>query len=179
VRNQPDAKHRVAVAVAATAVVAAAIAAIAAIATTGATATAVVAAAVAAAALVALVAVVVYLRDSGARGAGGQGGMFRSLRGLLSGVLRRTAWGGVDPTAAGLMVGAGWRLMRVAACMMPAAARRRWLAEAESFLVEAPPVLRRGAVGSYLAGAPQVIVVSWAARLARRARGILSGWVSR
>jgi hypothetical protein len=42
-----------------------------------------------------------------------------------------------------------------AAMLMPPAEGRRWLAEAESFLAEAPPALRRGAIGSYLASTPR------------------------
>jgi hypothetical protein len=172
VRNQPNAKLRRSAAIRAV---------ITAAATAGAAAGSVagVASAGVAGVAVAAVAIDVYLLDSGARDAGGRGGMFRSLRGLLSGVMRQAAWSGVDPADVGLMASVGWRLMRVAACMMPTAAGRRWLAEAESFLAEAPPVLRRGAVGSYLVGAPRVIVVSWAACLARRAMGILRGSASR
>jgi len=76
---------------------------------------------------------------------------------------------GTDP-AAGVTAGAGWRVMCLAARLMPPAVGRRWLAEAESFLAEAPPGLRRSVLSSYLAGAPQVIVVSWAAVVAGRAR---------
>ena len=60
--------------------------------------------------------------------------------------------------------------MRVAAGLMPRAAAGRWLAEAESFLFEAPAVYRRSAMRSYLITAPQLIAVSWAGALARRAR---------
>jgi hypothetical protein len=77
---------------------------------------------------------------------------------------------GAVPDRSALAAGAGWRLMRLAARLMPPAAGRRWLAEAESFLAEAPRVLQRGAIRSYLAGVPQVIAVSWASELARRAR---------
>jgi hypothetical protein len=58
---------------------------------------------------------------------------------------------------------------------MPPAAGRRWLAEAASFLAEAPPALRHGAIRSYLIGAPQVITVSWAGYLAGKARLTGSG----
>jgi hypothetical protein len=174
-RNQPAAKPRHLAAIGALIIVAATGAAVAA--STGVPLATV--ATIGAAVAVPIAVTIDILRDSGVRGTGDQGETSRSLPELLSGVLRRAAWGGVDPATAGLMAGAGWRLMRAAACMMPTAAGRRWLAEAESFLAEAPPVLRRGAIGSYLAGAPQVIVVSWAACLARRARGILSGPASR
>ncbi len=69
-----------------------------------------------------------------------------------------------------LAAAAGWRMMCLAARLMPRAVGRRWLAEAESFLAEAPPELRRRAINSYLATAPQVIVVGWASEAARRLR---------
>jgi hypothetical protein len=84
----------------------------------------------------------------------------RDLRGPL----------GATSAVSGLMAGAGWRTMRAAARLMPRAAGSRWLAEAESFLYEAPPIPRRGAIRSYLIGALQVIAVSWAGELARRTR---------
>jgi hypothetical protein len=64
----------------------------------------------------------------------------------------------------------GGRAMCLAAGLMPGAAGRRWLAEAENFLAEASPILRRGAIRSYLTGAFQVIAVSWASELSQRAR---------
>lgn len=94
-----------------------------------------------------------------------------ALSGLPAGAVWRAAWreavpgAGACPAASG-----GWRGVRAAARLMPPAAGRRWLAEADSFLAEAPPGMRRGAIGSYLAGAPQVIIMTWAAALARQAR---------
>lgn len=84
--------------------------------------------------------------------------------------VRRAVRHGSGQAESGLVAGAGWRAMRLAAWLMPRAAGRRWLAEAESFAAEAPPALRRGAIRSYLTGAPQVIMVSWAGDLARRTR---------
>ena len=94
----------------------------------------------------------------------------RNLRGR-SGVLIRHARGR-DATSAGsgLMAGAAWRVMRAAARLMPRAAGSRWLAEAASFLSEAPPAQRRRALRSYLTAAPKTILVSWASHLARRTR---------
>jgi hypothetical protein len=80
----------------------------------------------------------------------------------------RAAGRGAAPTAgAGLAARAGWRAMRITARLMPPVAGRRWLAEAESFLTEAPPGIRRRAVRSYLAGAVKVLIMNWAAALAR------------
>jgi hypothetical protein len=90
-------------------------------------------------------------------------------RALFSGT-RSIIGRGAVPSMAAMAAGAGWQLMCVAARLMPRAAGRRWLAEAESFLAEAPLVLRRGAPGNYLASAPRVIMVSWAGELARRVR---------
>lgn len=64
-------------------------------------------------------------------------------------------------------------VMRLAARVMPPAARRRWLGEAESFLYEAAPELRRRAGRSYLRTAPQVITAAWAAELARGSRALI------
>jgi hypothetical protein len=72
--------------------------------------------------------------------------------------LRRHSAAASDAAVDGL----GWRTMRVAARLMPPAAGSRWLAEARSFLVEAPPEMRRAAVASYLASASMVIVQAWA-----------------
>jgi hypothetical protein len=113
----------------------------------------------------------------GTTGIGGIGGVarlegkeFPRLRGLFSVAVRRAVRHGSGQAESGLVAGAGWRAMRLAAWLMPRAAGRRWLAEAESFAAEAPPALRRGAIRSYLTGAPQVIMVSWAGDLARRTR---------
>lgn len=99
-----------------------------------------------------------------------EGKEFPRLRGLFSVAVRRAVRHGSGQAESGLVAGAGWRAMRLAAWLMPRAAGRRWLAEAESFAAEAPPALRRGAIRSYLTGAPQVIMVSWAGDLARRTR---------
>ena len=69
--------------------------------------------------------------------------------------MRRAVKCGAGPVEAGFLAGVGWRAMRLAARLMPRAAGRRWLAEAESFLAEAPPVLQRAAIRSYLIGAPR------------------------
>lgn len=90
-----------------------------------------------------------------------EGKEFPFLRGLFSVAVRRAVRHGSGQAESGLVAGAGWRAMRLAAWLMPRAAGRRWLAEAESFAAEAPPALRRGAIRSYLTGAPQVIMVSW------------------
>ena len=74
----------------------------------------------------------------------------------------------VVPVAIGDVVSeAQWRALCLAALNMPPAAGRRWLAEVESFLTEAPPKLRLDAARSYLAHAPQFIVVSWITAAAR------------
>ena len=99
-----------------------------------------------------------------------EGKEFPFLRGLSSVAVRRAVRHGSGQAESGPVTGAGWRAMRLAAWLMPRAAGRRWLAEAESFAAEAPPALRRGAIRSYLTGAPQVIMVSWAGDLARRTR---------
>jgi hypothetical protein len=99
-----------------------------------------------------------------------EGKEFPRLRGLFSVAVRRAVRHGSGQAESGLVAGAGWRAMRLAAWLMPWAAGRRWLAEAESFAAEAPPALRRGAIRSYLTGAPQVIMASWAGDLARRTR---------
>jgi hypothetical protein len=99
-----------------------------------------------------------------------EGKEFPRLRGLFSVAVRHAVRHGSGQAESGLATGAGWRAMRLAAWLMPRAAGRRWLAEAESFAAEAPPALRRGAIRSYLTGAPQVIMVSWAGDLARRTR---------
>jgi hypothetical protein len=74
------------------------------------------------------------------------------------------------PPVSGPTAGAAWQVMRAAARLMPRAAGSRWLAEAASFLSEAPPAQRRTAFRSYLAAAPQTILASWAGHLTRRSR---------
>ena len=72
------------------------------------------------------------------------------------------------PVATSVMPAASWRAMRAASGLMPRATGRRWLAEAESFLFEAPAAQRLQATRNYLVIAPQVIALSWAAVLAQR-----------
>jgi hypothetical protein len=112
--------------------------------------------AVGAIAVVAIAVVIKY--RSGRPGTGGMGG--------IAGLLQRRGRG---EDRAGSCI-AGLVVMRAAARLMPPAAGRRWLAEADSFLFEAPSVLRRSAVRSYLAGVPAVITAAWAGELARRVR---------
>jgi hypothetical protein len=52
---------------------------------------------------------------------------------------------------------------------MPAAASRRWLAEADSLLFEMAAGQRRKAVRSYLLSAPRLLAMMWAGELSRRA----------
>ena len=55
----------------------------------------------------------------------------------------RHSAGSADP---GLIAGTGRQVLYIASRLMPPAAGSRWLAEAESFLAEAPPELRRAAM---------------------------------
>jgi hypothetical protein len=128
----------------------------------GATAVAAVASATATVAAV-IGTVIARIEDSGRAKPGSD-----SDRTLRSGwhIIRR----GAMPDCSALAAGAGWRLMRLAARLMPRAAGHRWLAEADSFLAEAPPSMLRGTIRSYLASAPQLIAVSWAGEAARRVR---------
>lgn len=59
-------------------------------------------------------------------------------------------------------------VLRAVARLMPAAAGRRWLAEAESLLFEMPAGRRGQAVRSYLRSAPRLAVMMWARRLSSR-----------
>jgi len=84
----------------------------------------------------------------------------RSLHGDRT--LRRDATEAPLDQVAGLEeAGFAWRLIRLCALLMPPAAGRRWLEEAQSFLAEAQPSWRRRAPGSYIASAPQLIFMSW------------------
>ena len=65
---------------------------------------------------------------------------------------------------------AGRPVLRAVARLMPPAAGRRWLAEANSLLFELALGQRRQAVRSYLRSAPALIVAMWAGQLSRRAR---------
>jgi len=64
----------------------------------------------------------------------------------------------------------GWRALAVMSRLMPAAAGRRWLAEAGSLLAEVTPARRGAAVRSYLRSAPPLAVAMWA-RAALRQMG--------
>ena len=68
-----------------------------------------------------------------------EGKEFPLLRGLFSVAVRRAVRHGSGQAESGLVAGAGWRAMRLAAWLMPRAAGRRWLAEAESFAAEPRP----------------------------------------
>ncbi len=54
--------------------------------------------------------------------------------------------------------------------LMPRAAGRRWLAEAESLLAEVEAARRAAAVRSYLLSAPRLTVMMWARQVLRRVR---------
>jgi hypothetical protein len=62
----------------------------------------------------------------------------------------------------------GRPVLRAAARLMPRAAGRRWLAEAESLLFEMPARQRGKAVRSYLRSAPRLALMMWAHRLRSR-----------
>lgn len=63
-----------------------------------------------------------------------------------------------------------WPTLVTMSRLMPPAAGRRWLAEAESLLSEITPAQRGPAVRSYLRSAPQLAVLMWAHAALRRAR---------
>jgi hypothetical protein len=92
------------------------------------------------------------------------------LYALRNGSGRFSMAGQLGSGAGSLTAGGRWRAMRLAARLMPRDVGRRWLAEAESFLAEAPPTLHPGAVRSYLANAPQTITEAWAGYLTGRVR---------
>jgi hypothetical protein len=92
-------------------------------------------------------------RNGISRGHGGHGG-HGGARGA-----------GLAPPMAGR-----WPVLRAVSRLMPRAAGRRWLAEAESLLFEAPAGRRRTIIRSYLRSAPRLALAMWAAELARRAR---------
>lgn len=96
-----------------------------------------------------------------------------NFRGSLSVVMKRAADRDAGLAASNLTATVSWRIMRVASGLMPRAAGRRWLAEAESFLFEAPGGHRRRAIHNYLLTAPPVIAMSWTRAMTRRTR--LSG----
>jgi len=64
----------------------------------------------------------------------------------------------------------GRRALAVVSRLMPAAAGRRWLAEAESLLAEVAAARRGAAVRSYLLSAPRLAVMMWARQVLRRLR---------
>lgn len=65
----------------------------------------------------------------------------------------------------------GWHpVLRVVARLMPPAAGRRWLAEADSSLFEAAAGRRGKVARSYLLSAPRLMLMMWAAELSRRSR---------
>lgn len=96
--------------------------------------------------------------------------IFRRLRGRA-----RSRGAGCQVLRAGLPPGAAGQAMRLAAQLMPPDVGRRWLAEADSFLSEAPPEQRDAAICDYLATAPEVIAAGWGGELARRARRATAG----
>ena len=61
-------------------------------------------------------------------------------------------------------------MLRAVARLMPPAAGRRWLAEADSLLFEVPAGRRGKVVRSYLLSAPRLVLMMWAAELSRRPR---------
>jgi hypothetical protein len=63
-----------------------------------------------------------------------------------------------------------WPALAVVSRLMPAAAGRRWLAEAESLLAEVPAARRGAAVRSYLRSAPRLAVMMWVRQVLRRLR---------
>jgi hypothetical protein len=63
-----------------------------------------------------------------------------------------------------------WLALRTVARLMPPAAGRRWLAEAESLLYEVAADRRGKAVRSYLLSAPRLVMLMWIAGLSRRGR---------
>ena len=78
--------------------------------------------------------------------------------------------GDADSVASNLMATVPWRVLRMASRLMPRGAGMRWLAEAESYLFEAPPSYRLRATRNYLLTAPRVIVTCWVGVLAKRNR---------
>jgi len=107
-----------------------------------------------------------------AGGALGASGMLRgrSFRGSFQASIACAVRGDAGSTASGVAATASWPVMRLAAGLMPRAAGRRWLEEAESFLSEAAAEDWRQAPHNYIATAPQVIILSWITVLTRRIR---------
>jgi hypothetical protein len=63
-----------------------------------------------------------------------------------------------------------WRMLVMVSRMMPGAAGRRWLAEAESLLAEVAAARRGAAIRSYLLSAPRLALMMWAQEVVRRVR---------
>jgi hypothetical protein len=63
-----------------------------------------------------------------------------------------------------------WHMLVMVSRLMPRAAGRRWLAEAESLLSEITATRRGAAVRSYLLSAPRLVVMMWARKVPQRAR---------
>ena len=63
-----------------------------------------------------------------------------------------------------------WPALVMVSRLMPRAAGRRWLAEAESVLAELTGARRRAAARSYLLSAPRLAVMMWARVVLRRAQ---------
>ena len=63
-----------------------------------------------------------------------------------------------------------WYALVMVSRLMPAAAGRRWLAEAESLLAEVTPARRGAALRSYLLSVPRLALMMWAHVVLRRAR---------
>jgi len=63
-----------------------------------------------------------------------------------------------------------WRVLAMVSRLMPRAAGRRWLAEAESLLPDIAPARRGAAIRSYLLSAPRLVVIMWAHQAQRRRR---------
>jgi hypothetical protein len=108
----------------------------------------------------------------GVVGTVGTGIFFRdwNFRKSFSDLIHRAADRDAGPAASSLTAMASWRILRAASRLMPQAAGRRWLAEAGSFLSEAPVRDRRRAARNYLFTAPQVIAATWTSALTRRTR---------
>jgi hypothetical protein len=95
------------------------------------------------------------LRERRKRGGRGSGPAGRGLAGDA----------GHAPTAAGRPP-----VLRAVSRLMPTAARRRWLAEAESVLFETASGQRAKVLRSYLRSAPRLVMLMWAGELSRRVR---------
>jgi len=88
-------------------------------------------------------------------------------RGRGSGSLRASGRDDDGPVAVATY---RWRMLVMVSRMMPGAAGRRWLAEAESLLSEIAAARRGAAIRSYLLSAPRLVLMMWAQEVLRRAR---------